>query len=45
MGNWISIPACPQVGTSWNSGDCFEWNYLPEREEFEMKVEEMLWEK
>ena len=42
MGNWISIPACPQVGTSWNSGDCFEWNYLPEREEFEMKVEEML---
>ena len=45
MGNWISIPACPQVGTSWNSGDCFEWNYLPEREEFESKVEEMLWEK
>lgn len=42
MGNWISIPACPQVGMSWDKGDCFEWNYLPEREEFEMKVEEVL---
>ena len=42
MGSWITIPACPAVGTSWDSGDCFEWNYLPEREEFESKVGEML---
>jgi len=42
MGSWISIPACPTVGTSWDSTDCFEWNYMPERDEFESKVEEML---
>ena len=42
MGSWISIPACPTVGMSWDSGDCFEWNYLPEEEEFNVKIEEML---
>ena len=42
FGEWISIPACPTIGTSWDSSDCFEWKTLPERDEFEVKVKEMM---
>ena len=43
MGNMLSVPACTSIGFSLDTGEMFEWNYLPSQEEFDNKVQEM-WE-